>query len=245
VLPNQDSWGGIKIDTYEVWWYDPNTFSDYELLYTDNVPFTLGYTHTKTLAFDSGVAARAIIPGTQYKMKYRAINIHGEGSFSPETSIYASTIPDKLAPPVTSLATTTVTIEWAPTPNDHSQPVTKYAIRFKASNGVFMEDSGCSGATPAIVAALKCTMPMTKFTSAPFNLNIDTLIEVTLDAYNVMGWSGQSLPNTVGVTAKKLPQAAPTALARGINTGKNTMHLTWVGLSLNSQTGGQNVDYRI
>lgn len=167
-------------------------------------------------------------------MKYRAINIHGEGSFSPETPIYASTIPDKLSTPVTTLYNTTVTIEWSATPNDHSQAVTKYAIRFKASNGSFIEDSGCSGATPAIVSALKCTMAMTKFTSSPFNLNIDTLIEVTLDAYNVMGWSGQSPANTVGVTVKKLPQAAPTSLARGANTGKNTMHLTWVGLSLNS-----------
>lgn len=115
-------------------------------------------------------------------MKYRAINIHGEGSFSPESSIYASTIPDKLAPPVITLTNVTVWIQWAPTPNDHSQAVTKYAIRFKASNGSFIEDSGCSGASPAIVAAMKCSMPMTKFTSSPFNLNIDTLIEVTLDA---------------------------------------------------------------
>jgi len=81
---------------------------------------------------------------------------------------------------------------------------------------------------------MKCSMAMTKFTSSPFNLNIDTLIEVTLDAYNVMGWSGQSLPNTVGVTAMKPPQVAPTSLARGINTGKNTMHLTWIGLSTNA-----------
>ncbi len=159
--------------------------------------------------------------------------------------MYASTIPDKLAPPITSLSNSTVTIQWAVTPNDHSQAVTRYAIRFRTSSGTFIEDSGCSGVSPAIVAALKCTMPMTKFTSSPFNLNIDTLIQVTVDAFNVIGWSGQSPSNTVGVTAKKLPQAAPTALSRGINTGKNTMHLTFVGLSLNSQTGGQNVDYKI
>ena len=217
-----------------MWWYDPNTFSDYELLFTDTPPFVLGYIHTKTATFDSGVAARAIVPGTLYKMKYRAINIHGQGSFSPEASIYASTIPDKLAAPVTSLLNTTVTIVWAVTPNDHSQGVTKYSIKFLASNGTYIEDSGCSGASPAIVAALTCTIQMTKFTSSPFNLNIDTLIQVTVDAYNVMGWAGQSPPNTIGVTAKKLPQTAPTSLARGVNTGKNTIHLTWVGLSLSS-----------
>jgi len=79
-------------------------------LFTDTRPFKLTYTHTKTPTYDPGVAAREIIPGTLYKMKYRAINIHGEGSFSPETPIYASTLPDKLSPPVTSLTNTTVWI---------------------------------------------------------------------------------------------------------------------------------------
>lgn len=46
---------------------------------------------------------------------------------------------------------------------------------------------------------------MSKFITTPYNLNIDNLIEVTLDAYNIMGWSGQSNPNTVGVTVKKNP----------------------------------------
>jgi len=57
---------------------------------------------------------------------------------------------------------------------------------------------------------------------------------VTLDAANVMGWSGQSNPNTIGVLAKRLPQAAPSNLARGVNTGKNQIHLTWVGLFTNA-----------
>jgi len=81
-----------------------------------------------------------------------------------------------LAPPVTSLYNTTVTIVWAVTPNDHAQPVSKYAIRFRASNGSYLEDSGCPGANPTVVASLSCTMTMTKFTSAPYNLGIDVLI---------------------------------------------------------------------
>jgi hypothetical protein len=60
-----------------------------------------------------------------------------------------------------------------------------------------------------------------------------------------MGWSGQSPPNTVGVTAKRNPQKAVTNVARGINTGKNTIHITWTGLIDNVDTGGQPVDYRI
>ena len=42
---------------------------------------------------------------------------------------------------------------------------------------------------------------MTKFTTSPYNLQIDDLIQVIVDAYNVMGWSGASDPNIIGVTA--------------------------------------------
>lgn len=145
------------------------------------------------------------MPGVLYKFRYRGTNIHGSGSNSTDVSIYASTIPDKLAPPITSLYNVTVTIEWAETPNNHSQAITKYAVRFKTSAGVFQEDTSCNGANLAIMTAMKCTMAMTKFTASPYNLNIDTLIEVTVEAYNIMGWSGQSNPNTVGVTVKKNP----------------------------------------
>jgi len=46
---------------------------------------------------------------------------------------------------------------------------------------------------------------MTKFTTSPYNLQIDDLIQVTIDAYNIMDWSGPSDPNVIGVTAKKMP----------------------------------------
>ena len=79
---------------------------------------------------------------------------------------------------------------------------------------------------------------MTKFTTSPYNLQIDDLIQVTVDAYNVMGWSGASDPNIIGVTAKKQPQKAVTNVSRGPNTGKTAMHITWTGISDNVDTGG-------
>jgi hypothetical protein len=64
--------------------------------------------------------AQAIIPGALYKFKYRAFNIHGPSAYSAETSIYASTKPDVMNAPSTSLYNTTVTITWDYTPNDHA-----------------------------------------------------------------------------------------------------------------------------
>lgn len=58
-----------------------------------------------------------------------------------------------------------------------------------------------------------------------------------------MGWSVMSASNTVGVTVKKPPQTAPSNLARGVGTGKTVIQLNWTGISLDSDTGGQAVDY--
>ena len=125
-----------------------------------------------------------------------------------------------------------------PTPDDHKTAVTAYRIKIKNKAGSLVEDTTiCNGAKAAIVTAMKCSVNMALFISN-FNLAIDDLIEVQVEAMNVMGYSIPSDYNTAGVTIKKAPQAAPTALSRGSNTGKTTMHLNWVGISGSSQTGG-------
>lgn len=92
---------------------------------------------------------------------------------------------------------------------------------------------------------MKCSISMTKLTSSPFNLAIDDLIAVQVEAYNVMGYSIPSPANTDGVLAKKLPQIAPPNVGRGENTGKTAVELTWTALLLNIETGGQVVDYKV
>ena len=94
---------------------------------------------------DMSNPANEIVPGTLYRFRYRALNIHGPSGWSAETSIYASTTPDKSDPPSTSLYNSTVTITWPYTPNDHAQAVTKYAIRFKTAAGQYIEDVTCNG----------------------------------------------------------------------------------------------------
>lgn len=90
----------------------------------------------------------------------------------------------------------------------------------KNKAGTFIEDSTiCNGAKSTVVSAMKCTALMSLFTTN-LNLAIDDLIVLTVEAYNVMGYSAPSNPNTVGVTAKKAPQTAPSGLSRGTNTGK-------------------------
>jgi len=118
---------------------------EWELLFNDNSPFVTNYLYTKTDPEDMSNPAHAIVPGVQYRFRYRAINIHGPSAWSAETAIYASTKPEKMNPPSTSLYNQTVTITWEYTPNDHAQVVTKYAIRFKTSAGAYIEDTNCNG----------------------------------------------------------------------------------------------------
>lgn len=74
-------------------------------------------------------------------------------------------------------------------------------------------------------------------------LSIGNLIVAQVSAYNVMGWSTYSVVNTAGITVKRPPQTAPTNLQRGENTGKLVIQLNWTGISADSDTGGQAVDY--
>ena len=46
---------------------------------------------------------------------------------------------------------------------------------------------------------------MSVFTTAPFSLSVGDLIEVQVEAYNLVGYSTPSVANTVGVTAKTAP----------------------------------------
>lgn len=62
---------------------------------------------------------------------------------------------------------------------------------------------------------------------------------------NVMGYSIPTPSNTVGITAKKLPQTAPSSLSRGAATAKTQVQLNWVGISASADTGGQDVDYKV
>lgn len=92
------NWRGYEITSYEVWWTDKDGTFPYEMLFTDTKPFVLTYTHknmgTTPDVGDTVYPTQAIVGGTRYRFKYRAVNLHGPGAFSTETIYYASTIPD-------------------------------------------------------------------------------------------------------------------------------------------------------
>lgn len=141
-LATLNTWGGIQIITYEITWSD-GIFS--EAIYNDTQPFNKQYLHvnmnTTPDAGNTPWPTNPIIGGTSYKFKYRAFNIHGAGPYSTETTIIASTKPDQMEPPTTTLTNASVIVSWTVTPDDHERPVTKYRVKFRQSSGTYSEET--------------------------------------------------------------------------------------------------------
>ena len=71
----------------------------------------------------------------------------------------------------------------------------------------------------------------------------DTVIG-TVQAFNLVGPSTVSVPNTVGAVIMIAPSASVTNLARGANTGKTSVELTWSTLT-SDDSGGSPADYQV
>lgn len=66
-----------------------------------------------------------------------------------------------------------------------------------------------------MVASLSCTIPMSAFRIAPFNMPVGALIAGVAEAYNAVGYSTPSVENIVGATFRSAPIAAVTGFTRG------------------------------
>ena len=90
-----DETGSSPIDSYNLQW-DKNTNAvEWEDLQGSLV---LGYSTATTGSFTANV-----LPGTQYKMRVRAHNVHGWSEWSPILIIRSTGLPEEPAPPVTTL----------------------------------------------------------------------------------------------------------------------------------------------
>ena len=105
-----------------------------------------------------------IIPGTSYKFRIRAANIHGFGEFSGTITIKAAGLADQVQTVVTSINPVTggVTIAWI-APHDGSQDISSYLVEIQnaAANNFFEDETTCGGVDPSLT---QCTIPMNTLT---------------------------------------------------------------------------------
>jgi hypothetical protein len=62
---------------------------------------------------NSILVTTGIFSGRTYRVKYRAYNIHGWSSYSPEGTVLAATLPGAPASPTLTITGTDVQISWA------------------------------------------------------------------------------------------------------------------------------------
>lgn len=158
----------------------------------------------------SYVVTSGIVEGATYSYRVRAQNIWGWGATSPTVELVASTTPDQVATPTTTIDPSTggLVISWA-SPTAHGSPITAYLIEVRdrlASQ--WAADASCDGSDSAVVAALQCQIPMLTLTAAPYSYTLADLIVVRVSAYNAKGWGPTSTDNAAGALATAVPAQA-------------------------------------
>jgi hypothetical protein len=135
----------------------PNFFSDQEtggspllslnLWYdqgVDNWVSLIGNTPWFTLddKFTAGLPDGLLIPGQDYKFKYRGINLFGEGAFSAISTVKAAMRPDRILTPVQQIVNRDLRVTWV-APNERGSPITVYNVYAENKAGVYVEYVAC------------------------------------------------------------------------------------------------------
>lgn len=108
--------------------------------------------------------------GNYYYFRYRALNSHGWGEFSPISYVLLANVPDKLEPAVVSNDGLDVEIVWQVTPDDRNSNVFEYLIKIMRSDGTFVTHPACDGQDPTVVGTLSCRVPMDSLVAGDFSL---------------------------------------------------------------------------
>lgn len=124
-----------------------------------------------------------------YYFRYRALNVHGWGQFSPISFVLLANRPDTLAGATTTNVGTDVEITWEVTPFDRWSPVFEYRIKIMRFDGIYIEHPSCDGKDATIIAELKCTVTMLSLLSAEFGLVEGDNIYATVEAMNSIDYS--------------------------------------------------------
>ena len=223
--------GGAPILSYHLQW-DAGVLGAWQDLVGSLSDFTsLSYIVT------SGVS-----PGSVYSFRVRAKNMWGwSRDYSATLKVTPSAKPDKMAPvEVVTDTTGAVIVRWV-APQANAAPITEYLIELlDSASGWRTVLTTCDGASPVIITALRCTIPMATFTAAPFNLARGVLIRARGSARNSNGWSTVSDTNTIGATVRT-PPTFMNPPARDPASSDTQIVLTWTGIATQADTGGSPV----
>lgn len=154
---------------------------------------------------DEYYATASIKAGYTYMVRIRARNYWGWGDFSETITIKASTVPDQVDTPETSIEAVTggIRVTWAE-PDDNSDTITAYMIEAQLPTLEWAEI--CDGTDSTVVTNKGCIIPMSTFwDTLTYNKVYNDLVQFRVTAYNVNGWGASSSANTEGALVYTVP----------------------------------------
>ena len=171
-------------------------------------------------------------PGTQYRFRLRAHNLHGwSPTYSPTLDALAAQPPAAPAAVTTVITGSAVRIDWS-APSSNFQPILAYDIEILSAGSTYHADlANCAGsAGSTVVTNTACDIPMTVLRAAPYLLLQGDLVVARVRASNSLGDGPYSLLNTAGALIQVEPHAMATPL-NGPSTGASQVEVTWTALT--------------
>ena len=222
----------------------------YHLQYDDGTA-AVTWTDVIGLAPDSVattvIVSSDVISGTSYGFRVRARNIFGWGPYSTVTYIQAAREPDVPVAPVTTIdaATGGVTITWI-APSDRGSVITSYKIEIADKTGTtWSTDASCDGTATTVINNLKCVVPMSTLTAAPFSYVFDDVVTVRVSAANFYGFGALSpTTDSTGAKIRVVPSqmAAPTENSASTDV---TVTMDWIALSGSNAGNSEVIAYSL
>lgn len=108
--------------------------------------------------------------GNYYYFRYRALNAHGWGEFSPISFVLLANVPDKLLPADVTNEGLMVKISWQATPDNRNSPVFEYLVKVMRSDGTFITHPQCPGWDEIVNSEMYCEVTMESLVSGDFKL---------------------------------------------------------------------------
>ena len=224
---NDPQSGGSDIISYDLEW---NSGSG-----TIFTPLTTSPNLSLSFALSTGVNS-----GSSYLIRYRVQNLFGFSDYSDNLTIIAATAPSQIISAVTSNQTTNIFISWTP-PSSNGSPIIAYRIKIRQSNGTMLENTiDCNGTNSNIISNSSCSIPMTSLINSPYSLTLGSIVIVTVEALNLVGYSPASVPNSSGGQIKTAPLAPTSPPINGSSTSKTQIQVDLTALT-STQTGNSDI----
>ena len=159
----------------------------------------------------SFILTSPITMSQSYIFRYRAKNVFGFGSYSPDSTIKAIDSPDQPTNVVIQNVGANVVITWT-APNENGSPITSYDIVWKTSQGAYTSIT-CTESSSTVISSTTCTNPMNTFTDSPFSLTEGQSIIIKLRALNELDYGVYGSPSSnlaVIIVVPHTPTSGPT-----------------------------------